>query len=375
MVIVEELSNSKKVKIEGNTRVGINELPDEILCHILSFLQSEEAVGNSLVSRRWRNLWKLCRSFNFYGSNTKHGRITPIMSLRSEFEERVNNVLQSYQGFNIPELRLCFDLDKSSLSHINKWIEIALTKKVKKLELDFTPFSFDPRRPKDLYYPFPQECFPCTNFLTCLSLSYLNVNDEILGSILSNFPMLEVLLISKSPLLRNAIVSALRLKQLSIFSCRRLLANAFPYDQLVTLTLRIIRFDTQVINWQSIPKLTSLRHLTCEVTPFPKNSLLLTSLIEASPFLHKFKLNTILNGRLMEGIVEQKEVNGQPNKYLKEVEIIGFCGSNADVEIVTYLLKTAIMLEKIVIKTKSAAAKALAHQLVKNHACELRLES
>ena len=38
-----------------------------------------------------------------------------------------------------------------------------------------------------------------------------------------------------------------------------------------------------------------------------------------------------------------------PNEHLKEVEIVGFVGRAIDIELVVYLLESAIKLEKIVI--------------------------
>ncbi|KAJ1382089.1 Leucine-rich repeat domain superfamily [Sesbania bispinosa] len=43
----------------------ISTLPDEVLCHILSFLPTEEAIATSLLSRRWRSLWYSVPTLNF----------------------------------------------------------------------------------------------------------------------------------------------------------------------------------------------------------------------------------------------------------------------------------------------------------------------
>ncbi|OMO86709.1 hypothetical protein CCACVL1_09515 [Corchorus capsularis] len=81
----------------------------------------------------------------------------------------------------------------------------------------------------------------------------------------------------------------------------------------------------------------------------------------------------------MERIVEQRKVrNGQWNNYkrlcLKEFKMYGFCGRKTDVEILAYLLDTAIMLEKILIITETAAAQTLAQQLLENHSSSLQAE-
>ncbi|MED6144428.1 hypothetical protein PIB30_015643 [Stylosanthes scabra] len=43
----------------------ISTLPNSLLCHILSFLPTFDAVGTGFLSRRWRHLWKDLHAFNF----------------------------------------------------------------------------------------------------------------------------------------------------------------------------------------------------------------------------------------------------------------------------------------------------------------------
>ncbi|XVE92916.1 hypothetical protein REPUB_Repub01dG0144800 [Reevesia pubescens] len=262
-----ELPDSKKVKHDGNKRDRLSELSNDILIGILSSLPSREAVGACFLSPRWQHLWKfLPVSFRFDGTKTEDCfywgdvldvKIQILKTERCKFVGWVNNVLNSHQGSIIDELSIRYDLDKDWGSDINKWIDIALRKHVKKLELDFKNF----RCPRDdnMYCPFPRECFSRlttssglsgTQFLTCLSL-------QSLGEQLWSFPNLT-------------------------------------------------------------PKLINLRQLTCKVKSFHGKSILgLASLIEDSPFLHKVKVE----------IFNRNEIDTR--------------------------VKSAIMLEKIVVDTRS----------------------
>lgn len=59
-MMVEE-SSSIRLRLEDR----MNNLPNSVLHHILSFLPTKTSVRTSLVCRRWRNLWKNLQTFNF----------------------------------------------------------------------------------------------------------------------------------------------------------------------------------------------------------------------------------------------------------------------------------------------------------------------
>ncbi|CAI0467474.1 unnamed protein product [Linum tenue] len=43
----------------------LNSLPDEIISHILSFLETKFAVGTAVLSRRWKDLWTMVSNLDF----------------------------------------------------------------------------------------------------------------------------------------------------------------------------------------------------------------------------------------------------------------------------------------------------------------------
>ncbi|XBI85221.1 hypothetical protein VPH35_093402 [Triticum aestivum] len=72
-------------------------LPDELLSHVLSFLPSRDAVHTSLLSRRWRHLW----------------RSAPAIHVRGEgdaFCAFVNSLLMGRDAASAPPLR-SFEID------------------------------------------------------------------------------------------------------------------------------------------------------------------------------------------------------------------------------------------------------------------------
>ncbi|KAL6188821.1 hypothetical protein ACLB2K_040212 [Fragaria x ananassa] len=48
-----------------NPNRTLNDLPDEILLHILTFFPTLDAVQTSLISRKWRPLWSRLRFLRF----------------------------------------------------------------------------------------------------------------------------------------------------------------------------------------------------------------------------------------------------------------------------------------------------------------------
>ncbi|MBA0646914.1 hypothetical protein Goklo_014837 [Gossypium klotzschianum] len=412
---------SVQVKVEGeeNGRDETSRLNDDILIRILGFLSFKEAVRSSVISRRWQHLWKYfsgCLRFKQtkprLASWNLNVRTRKKIAERCEFIEWVNKYLNSNQASTIDEFRIDnFDLDKDSKAYVDEWVGIALQKKTKKLQLNFGPeyysdvrwSSVDASRVAARCYCLTKETFSSAlsgiHFLTCLSVKFVGVSDEMLEHIVSICPLLESLELDHSPQLTHPKVSALRLKHLNICHCEYFIEsiqiyapnlvsfdytgkqiplhikyapklNQVCYDdgsrsaiqhlsihlanylpQLVTLSIGMSVVG--VVN--NFPKLTSLKHLRCDALTSDGNSLrCLTSLIEASPFLHKFVLEVSHGtGEIIKKIhpsevrVMCRSVSGHPHEYIKEVEIVGFCGNKAEAEILTYLLKNAVMLETI----------------------------
>jgi len=83
----------------------ISDFSDPILCYILSYLPTKEAVATSVLSKRWNPLWRSVTSFDFH-LDTKHFRYDEIKEALSRFLLSVNSFLRG-RDMEQPLHRLC----------------------------------------------------------------------------------------------------------------------------------------------------------------------------------------------------------------------------------------------------------------------------
>jgi len=110
----------------------ISSLPDEILCSILSFVTTKEAVATSVLSKRWTHLWLSVPNLHFTNINID----TTESKLR--FNETVYSVLASREavGSNfINSFRLDIKYTNSNLANDFEWVNLIVQCKLKYLRL------------------------------------------------------------------------------------------------------------------------------------------------------------------------------------------------------------------------------------------------
>ncbi|KAK7846548.1 f-box/lrr-repeat protein 25 [Quercus suber] len=348
----------------------ISQLPDELIVSILSFMTLKEAVRTSVLSHRWKQLWPFFTgSLDFDDPDTFWAiadRKKKMKGERRKFVKRVNHVLKLHQGSNIDQFRVCFELDNHHKHHIDGWIDSAISKGVKRLELDFTPTE---ACEKQMLYTFPHERFisikssvvgvSCIKSLTSLTLIYVHVTGELLEHFLSNCPLLERLHVAYSEDLVTLKIcsSSLRLKHLNIIRCWELKRIEIFAPNLESFGL-VARAMEMHVNYA--PRLLDvhvyvgaydyLNYALCPLSSYLSQlqSLTLDFYIALiSP--HSLLWDKSRRER------ELMKVMKYPNEHLKEVEITGFVGRAIDIELTVYLLESAIKLEKLVINPRSPA--------------------
>ncbi|KAK7260166.1 hypothetical protein RIF29_25985 [Crotalaria pallida] len=222
------MADSNRLQAEQNTTTidRISNLPDSILCHILSFVPTLTAVTTSLLSRRWRHLWKYLQVFSFHdpSETPQDFDVTydddPFGTLDG-FVGFVNTVLALRRSPDIREFRLScgywFAVTISTADCVNKWIRDAVGPHLQELH-----FSIDDSPNADIFTLLPLSVFTCSGlvtlslmgaicveklstlldlpkfgFLLHLSVTVPHVNLEFMVNLLKNFDMLQVLRIQK----------------------------------------------------------------------------------------------------------------------------------------------------------------------------------
>ncbi|CAN8277889.1 unnamed protein product [Cochlearia groenlandica] len=146
----------------------ISDLPDQMLCEILSWLPTSQVVGTMLLSKRWKFLWKqvpkLDCDFNRYDGNDFREFV--YRSLESLLETQV-----LIRSFKLTVSPYC---DKED---VGNWIDIAVSLFVSVLEINLYAAQ-DPiitTLPKSLY--------------TCTTLTSLTVRAFALDNIHEEYPI------------------------------------------------------------------------------------------------------------------------------------------------------------------------------------------
>ncbi|ONI12387.1 hypothetical protein PRUPE_4G160900 [Prunus persica] len=124
----------------------ISGLPDEVLCHILSFLYTITAVKTCVLSHRWKNLWASVPNLKLLICSPKSdSTCSPGF---------VDRVLSSRGSSRIHRFHLNLYGAHKYFSHVDEWICTAITRNVVELHLLLFPNPWQ-------RYELPSTLFMC----------------------------------------------------------------------------------------------------------------------------------------------------------------------------------------------------------------------
>ncbi|KAF3436712.1 hypothetical protein FNV43_RR19459 [Rhamnella rubrinervis] len=328
----------------------INELPDEILVPKLEFFCGHEALKEVLRPP----------NFKMY-----------------EYVNLVNQVVKLHDTATLEALTIRFPLDSNYSHDIDRWVEYAARKQVKKLELDFCMKS---RACTVLSYrnflasPAASRLY----WLKDLYLRGINVYDGVIESLFSNSPFIERLSVIDSQLLFIVVVAdAPNLKYLKLSHCNFLSRFHISAPNLNIIRLHLyncatrvnisapilsrvsVTFDFTISAFSSEPSYNRREILKCLqnlLGQFSHVNKILSLIVSRDLFHVDYKLRKRhMDAKWMDEDILKKvkalaNVNGHySHQHLKVVELVGFTGCVSEVEVALYLVEIAPSLEKIVI--------------------------
>ncbi|KEH22193.1 F-box/RNI superfamily protein, putative [Medicago truncatula] len=115
----------------------ISALPDSIICHILSFLPTQQSAATTILSKRWKPLWHSLLTLHFDDRN-----FTDFATFR-HFVYSVMLTRQTIRSFHLK----CGLSSRCDPHDINRFVPVAVEKGIESISLDFsfTDFHFQIR--------------------------------------------------------------------------------------------------------------------------------------------------------------------------------------------------------------------------------------
>ncbi|XP_042520151.1 putative F-box/FBD/LRR-repeat protein At3g59240 isoform X2 [Macadamia integrifolia] len=280
----------------------ISKLPEDIVHHIMALLETKDATRMSILSKKWRSLWhsfpiwdfdetsliwdlqegselRRERFSNFVDESLRHRlhifglqkirlRLRPVV-VNSEIKHLfIDESLQHRlpRVFGLQNMRLLLrpmivnsKIKDSFISCMDKWISLAIERKVKELDLQFMDDDGIFQIACKAYYNLPQAVFASESIhalrlggcklrpsgemglssLKRLCLHYVFVDDLVIQHLLSSCPIIEFMSLKLCQGLVNLEVSGHRaLKTLIVESRAQLSKIAIDAPNLETLTLQ-----------------------------------------------------------------------------------------------------------------------------------------
>ncbi|KAL3655169.1 hypothetical protein CASFOL_000955 [Castilleja foliolosa] len=183
----------------GDEIVSIETLPDYLIIHILSHLDTKEAAMTSVLSKRWQYLWTETPSLSFDKSTFN---IKDTQKLVTGVSRALVHRTCSY----LDRLSVSFTYNRHFASDVNVWVEFAVKNKVKELRLQLQSCTY-------IFYKIPEAMYSCCSFivmwlkgcnlapgatidwkcLTELHIDGVKLDEDVIQKILSSCPVLSSL--------------------------------------------------------------------------------------------------------------------------------------------------------------------------------------
>ncbi|XP_075478982.1 F-box/LRR-repeat protein At3g03360-like [Primulina tabacum] len=229
------------IDIESEEREDrISQLPDDVICYIISQLSTGAAVRTSILSRRWRHVYTLINQVRFYCFQLHHGSychptLTRKEEIQRKFAQGVDTFLQHHSGFKVMSFELVCCFRGCILDTFRKWMNSVGTLGVEQLTIGFCPitnvrdppvfstdFLTEAPSVKHLWLRGGSFLIPNKNSLQVLRLDNIVFTSEAVQCMLSHCSSLQSLSLRYCELPSKLRIHGpdLQLKSLTIYQCK-----------------------------------------------------------------------------------------------------------------------------------------------------------
>ncbi|RZC45528.1 hypothetical protein C5167_038481 [Papaver somniferum] len=364
----------------------ISNLPENLIHHILSFMDMTQVVHTCVLSKRWKNLWAITSILNLFSlaiSNKNQNSAVPFQ----KFIKFVDQIFILRDNSNIQSVNLVcgkqrnFVIDISIMTaSLTTWIVAAVRSNIQELYLDIAAVKIS---------RFPQCLFTCTSLIKLelklggnssiivlpssmdlLRLTFMNLDSlpsdvNLTNRLFSKCPVLESLIIKGRLGHMDLQISSLTLKHLTMvdfvskskvkvdapnlvyFKCRDFISKLYFLENLVSLVTADIY-------------MSATKDEAGKIEDYTKNHwLFLTALSNAKEIRLSEWFLCLMSSK---DIPDSEDFfAGVPLDHLRFVEIRGLLGHFNELKLVEIIFKKAVVLEKMLLFSckKSTTGKCL----------------
>ncbi|KAI9108089.1 hypothetical protein K1719_020962 [Acacia pycnantha] len=336
---------------------SISGLPDSLLLHILSFLQTKDAVQTCVLSKRWRHLWRSLPNLHF------DDRSFPSVEFFVQFVDaalhlvRLNSVqmfVLKCKRFSVPEVK------------VNVWVNALANYKLTYLELHFPRQRI--RLPSSFFICNTVSVLKLTGFsvgnLSPVDLPSLKVlrlkdvkfsNSKCMARLLSNCLHLEELLLKglKIPFESEQWKNEYARFEHLLFA--DVPAFVFPMEVFSNVQFLYLREIHPRLIWESIPTFHNLIHL--KIDKFDYINWSIVELLRGFP-----KLQCLVFHKYGDDDSDDDDSDDEcsmnfstpyvppcVSSHLKEFAYFGFGGRKLEFGILEYIMKNATVLRTVIV--------------------------
>uniref|UniRef100_A0A8I6XCY8 F-box domain-containing protein n=1 Tax=Hordeum vulgare subsp. vulgare TaxID=112509 RepID=A0A8I6XCY8_HORVV len=142
----------------GISKFKLEDLPQDVLCTIVSKLPPKEVSRASVLSSSWRHIcatcwYKLCFTIPARYPHRIFERKEYCQRMQ-EFINNVNAVVRNCHGKLVEEFNIKFQFDSMFVDHLNDWVNFAVSAQIRKIAFYLYPANRLLGDPGHYKFPF-----------------------------------------------------------------------------------------------------------------------------------------------------------------------------------------------------------------------------